>query len=229
MSKKIIGLLSLVLMAVLMLTGCGINTEGKTAQAGQLSFEVIQSDKLPAEAANWYQDNFRVDGLHSFTVGGDRYLLLSVGEKPTGGYAIGDLTLIGTEKEIEVKAKLRSPKSGDMVTMALTYPHVLIKLKEDGRQLRFGGVQGNDPIKAGAAKDKQDSGTYIGQIDNNSIEIKVSGVQDPKEAHRAFRLSEEVKSTFDSYKLNTGDEVLFTYTVNEHNQQVITKIDKIKR
>lgn len=230
MSKKIIGLLSLVITMLLILTGCGVNARGEGPQLGQISFEVIQPDKLPAEAAKWYQNNFAVDGLHSFTAGKDRYLLLSAGEKPTGGYAIEGLTLTGTEKEIEVKAKLKSPRSGDLVTMALTYPHVLIKLKEDGRQLRFSGIEGNDPTGGGGtAEEKQGFGVYTGQIDSNSIEIKVSGTKAPKDDYRAFRFSEEIKNKFDSLQLNTGDEVLFTYTVNEHNQQILTSIQKTKR
>lgn len=116
-----------------------------------------------------------------------------------------------------------------MVTMALTYPHVLIKLKEDGRQIRFGGIQGSEATGGGSAEEKHGSVTYTGQIDGNSIEIKVSATQTLlKDNYSAFRL-EKIKNKFESLRLKTGDEVLFTYTVNEHNQLILTSIQKTKR
>jgi len=216
-------------MAAVLLTGCGLNTGSKNVPPGQVKFEIIYSEKLPSAATKWYQDNFAVDGLHSFTAGDYRYILVSVGEKPTGGYVIEDLKLSGTEKEIAVTARLRSPKSGEMVTMALTYPHILVKLKEDGRQLKFGGVQGHVPKSTEKPGEKQNFGTYVGQIDANSIEIEVSGALGSPKLPMAFRLSEEIKGKFESLKLNTGDEVLFTYTVNEHNQQILSSLRKINR
>lgn len=75
---------------------------------------------------------------------------------------------------------------------------------------------------------KQDSGTYVGQIDSNSIEIKISGV--PEEySPRAFRFSEEIKAMFDSYGLETNDQVWFSYVVNKDNQNVLKSIDRIQK
>lgn len=73
---------------------------------------------------------------------------------------------------------------------------------------------------------KTDSGRYVGQIDSSSIEIKISGVPDEKAA-RAFRLSDDVKESFSDYKLESGDVIRFNYFVNEHNQNVIVKIEKM--
>ena len=56
----------------------------------------------------------------------------------------------------------------------------------------------------------KDSGSYVGRIDANSIEIRISGVPE-KYSARAFRLSEEVKARFDSYGLVTNDQIWVSY------------------
>lgn len=73
---------------------------------------------------------------------------------------------------------------------------------------------------------KQDSGSYQGQIDSNSIEIKISGVPE-NIAYRAFQLSEAVKEGFDKLDLQPGDQVRFTYTEEEGKQPIISEINKI--
>jgi len=71
-----------------------------------------------------------------------------------------------------------------------------------------------------------DSGRYVGQADSNFIEIKISGVPDEKSA-KVFMLGVEVKQDFENLKLNTGDNIKFQYTLNDYNQCVISKIEKI--
>lgn len=75
---------------------------------------------------------------------------------------------------------------------------------------------------------KTDSGRYNGQIDANSIEIKISGVPDEIDPE-VFRLSKTIKAEFNTYKLNTGDTLKFDYLVNEHGQKVITKLEVLNR
>ncbi|MGI6706524.1 MAG: hypothetical protein ACOX6S_09875 [Clostridia bacterium] len=67
------------------------------------------------------------------------------------------------------------------------------------------------------------SGIYVGQIDANSIEIKIDGVPE-EESYRAFRLDEKVKEEFSYYQLAPETPVEFEYFENEYSQPVITKI-----
>lgn len=74
---------------------------------------------------------------------------------------------------------------------------------------------------------KTDSGTYVGLIDNNSIEIKISGAPEESSA-RAFRLGEEIREGFEErFGLTTGDEVRFNYIPKENEQPVLIEIEKI--
>jgi hypothetical protein len=100
-------------------------------------------------------------------------------------------------------------------------------IEGDKQESIFGHMDTSIPISPDwNLSSKKDSGRYVGQIDNNSIEIKISGVPDTIAA-KAFRLSEEVKVKFNNYGLKTGDQIRFTYSLNEHGQGVITEITKL--
>lgn len=74
---------------------------------------------------------------------------------------------------------------------------------------------------------KTDTGTYQGQIDNNFIEIAISGVSKEK-AIKVFMLSDDVKKEFDDMELSIDEVVKFQYFTNENEQSIIVKIEKIK-
>lgn len=71
-----------------------------------------------------------------------------------------------------------------------------------------------------------DSGNYIGQADNNFIEIQISGVPediDPK----VFMISDEVRADFDALALETGDTIRFDYYVDENERNVLITLEAI--
>lgn len=68
-------------------------------------------------------------------------------------------------------------------------------------------------------------GAYTGQIDNNSIEINISGLAD-EDAYRAFALSEEVKVTFRKMEINPNEIVKISYEEREGQQPLILKIER---
>lgn len=83
-----------------------------------------------------------------------------------------------------------------------------------------------DPGQSKEPELKRDSGRYVGQIDNNFIEIKISGVPEHLAA-RSFMLSEKIKGEFDKYDLKKDDVVQFSYIVNSNKQNVLSEIKKI--
>lgn len=74
---------------------------------------------------------------------------------------------------------------------------------------------------------KTDTGTYTGQVDNNSIEIRISGVQDESIAHRVFKISDEVRPTFEGMALEEGDMIKFQYYDVENQQPVLVSIERM--
>jgi uncharacterized protein YxeA len=73
---------------------------------------------------------------------------------------------------------------------------------------------------------KTDTGTYQGQIDNNFIEITISGVPE-ENATRVFMLSDEVKDEFLDMQLSIGEVIKFRYFLNEDEQNVIVGIETL--
>ncbi len=224
--KKMFICIAVLLITSAVLTGCA-SPDATRAVVGEMDYKVInipspEFEKLyEGDFADWYSTNYMVEGMHTFTRDNNLYMLISAGEKPTGGYYLEDLTVEGKENEIEVNVRLHAPGIDEMVIQALTYPHILVYMPEDEREIIFKG------IKESTQDIKKDSGRYSGRIDSNSIEVKISGV--PEEmAARAFQLSDEVKNSFESYGLETGDEIIFSYITNQHGQNIIVEINKMK-
>lgn len=71
-----------------------------------------------------------------------------------------------------------------------------------------------------ASKELKGEALYIGQIDANSIEVKEG------ETYGAYRLSPEIKESFDKLNLEENDRIEFTYYIDENGQKVITGIQK---
>lgn len=65
------------------------------------------------------------------------------------------------------------------------------------------------------------TGVYVGQMDSNSIEIKINNKAE------ALFFSEEVKKTFGTLKLKSGSKVRITYLKNDKGQLILKSIKGI--
>ncbi|MGK4568036.1 protease complex subunit PrcB family protein [Flavobacterium sp. 3HN19-14] len=63
------------------------------------------------------------------------FLILSMGEKPTGGYSIGIDTVTETDKNIIVTVKETTPKPGAVATDAFTAPYCVVRINSKKRSL----------------------------------------------------------------------------------------------
>jgi len=90
------------------------------------------------------------------------------------------------------------------------------------------GDNNNDSINNGPQDldIKTDSGRFTGRIDNNFIEVRISGVPDSIDP-KVFMLSDEVKEKFNSLNLNEGDNIKFDYIIGVNGQQKIVKVEKM--
>lgn len=69
------------------------------------------------------------------------------------------------------------------------------------------------------------TGKYVGQVDNNFIELELP---DGEGAIRAqvFMLTDEVRDVFSSLDPQTGDPLTLRYTVNESNHHLIQHMER---
>lgn len=94
------------------------------------------------------------------------------------------------------------------------YPHVGEMLSSNDEVVELVGAKGEHI--------RTDAGTFVGQIDNNSIEIKVNN--EPK----AFQLSERMKENIQQIGLQTDDRVVFSYVPKEKDQLMIIDLKKME-
>lgn len=233
MYKKILSILMVITLVLGLAVGCGKDDDGdinnnQEIKLGELEFETVNTSNIDNEyLKQWIQENTLKEGLYkSETIDGNVYVLLSSGQKNTGGYSVEVTSVIGNENKILINGKLKSPKEGELVTEAITYPYTLIKLEEDNRQVELGDFQNNKIEEQSKVAEKR-LGTYVGQIDSNAIEIDIDGESN------AYTLSENIKGYFNiddsSYKgIKEKDEVEIIYYANEETGQLmITDIKKV--
>lgn len=127
MIKKLVFLMILIVTGLFILA-CGGPDEPE---------EVTLPDELPAEVQAWIDaatDNF---GGQTFAHEGILYLLVTYGEKPTGGYAVEITDITEEEGKLVVTAHFTEPGEDEMVTQALTYPYDLAMLDDPGLPVEF--------------------------------------------------------------------------------------------
>ncbi|SNS29920.1 PrcB C-terminal [Anaerovirgula multivorans] len=107
-----------------------------------IHFEIVEAEKIDENQtlSAWYEENIKTPGFHTLTDGQWHYVLVTAGEKSTGGYdlQIGSVTQV-TPGTAYIDATLLAPSKDEVVTQALTYPNILIRFDKDGIEK----IQGN--------------------------------------------------------------------------------------
>jgi len=99
-----------------------------------IEFEVIDREAILDNELllNLYNENYMSKGAYSLTDDEWMYVLLSAGEKPTGGYSLSieSITEV-TPGTAYINAALHSPDKDSIVTQALTFPNKMIRFTKD--------------------------------------------------------------------------------------------------
>jgi hypothetical protein len=97
--------------------------------AKEIPFTNVTND-LPAAVQSLADAHKTKAGLYSLTLDGYRYLVVTAGEKPTGGYSLFIDHVYETPGAIYLSVQERSPEPGTFVPMMITYPLAVIKIQE---------------------------------------------------------------------------------------------------
>lgn len=187
-------------------------------------YTVLQAtDTLPAQIAEAVghlqkQRGYFVFNPRDFATGEDVYLLISAGEKPTGGYLVDVKAACLENGVLEVSVAEKEPGPEEGVIQVITYPLAVVKMTDLYERYSVRNQDNRQFAEIAAEKIPQtnhEKGIYIGQIDSNFIEIEVDG------AAKAFMLAEQglVQG------LHEGGRVSFTYFKDEYGHLVVQKID----
>lgn len=83
-------------------------------------------DQLPADIQAWIEVSREKFQAQTRKDNGFLYILVTYGEKPTGGYAVEITGVAEKADRLVVTVKFAEPGPDDMVTQALTYPYDLM-------------------------------------------------------------------------------------------------------
>lgn len=72
-------------------------------------------------------------------------------------------------------------------------------------------------------------GKYVEEVEYNSIEIGIEKEGEDELVFKVFKISDEVRPTFESLTLEEGDEVSIHYYKEATGQWVLTKIEKLTK
>lgn len=109
------------------------------------SFYRPDSQDLPSEITTWIEFSKEVPLVQEREWNGKRYVLITEGMKPTGGYFVVVKDVIQQQDQLVVRIKSTAPEAEDFVTQALTYPYDLIVLENTDLPLLF--VDVNDETR----------------------------------------------------------------------------------
>lgn len=126
------------LMISLMLFSCSVKKELVTESN---LYEIMYHDEYAGNSFKFYEiiskesefkmllnDKKLKKKIKPIDIETSNFLLLNMGEKNSGGYTIGIESVEETSTNIFVTIKETKPKSGENVTMAMTYPMCIVKI-----------------------------------------------------------------------------------------------------
>jgi len=138
-------LMAVLIAALVFISGCAT----PEVVEEPIEFERITDEEaIPVEIREWVEES-REKFLGQTREHEDKlYLLVTYGEKPTGGYAVEITGVTKTENRVIVTASFTEPAEDEMVTQALTYPYDLVVIEEPGLPVEFVATGAEDSIPA---------------------------------------------------------------------------------
>lgn len=123
----IIGIIVVVAMGILLLYNFFIKGDGS------VEYEILMENQIPEEISGDILPQYKqLERALACSYNNEVYVIVTRGEKPTGGYDIDivDMKLVKEDDETEtlvVYTSFTDPEPGDIVTQVITYPYEVAK------------------------------------------------------------------------------------------------------
>ncbi len=140
MKKSII--LALFLCLALLTAACGRapaahSPSDSEVLPGKKTFARVSYDELPQEIKAWVDVSREMNLAQEKVFGNRRYILVTYGIKPTGGYTVEIQDVEVSAAKINVTVKFNQPTKDQYVTDALTQPYDIIYIEPSDLPVEF--------------------------------------------------------------------------------------------
>jgi hypothetical protein len=199
-----------------------LNTGNQGITVNKISFEEVSEADVPDSLKGKIETSKLQRGFIYEEKDGYFYIAIFSGEKPTGGYSIKVLSIEDNEGATNIFVEELAPKQGDMVTQAITYPYTVIKatgITPDIAIFNKDGSNFNAPASSKMKVIKAEV-KYLGQIDNNSIEVNLDG------KIVAMQLGTILAESFKNYIIEKDSMINVEYYENANGQYVVEYIEE---
>lgn len=126
----------LVMLAVCILVGCGVQTQDEK-KLSDLSFNVLDPEKIPEELRDVLEEKKIMPFKVTYEDEGDLYVCVGYGEQKTSGYSVIVEDLYLTSNAIYVDTELLGPGKGEETAAATTCPYIVLKLSDMEKPVVF--------------------------------------------------------------------------------------------
>lgn len=222
--KKIVGLI--LVLVILLLAGCQQKVAPPadeypvvpTIKYALLDEKTAMEDGVPG-LLDYVKDQ---PGYLVHTTNKNTYVIINMGEKPTGGFslAVDSVGLVGGVLGVSLLEK--SPKPGDVVTQALTYPQVVLLVQEKFTSAMIKSDKGTK-FEDLAIVLKTDSGRYQALSETFELQVKLSGTPNEIPA-KLYALTALQKSIIPQMKLQKDAEIRFYYVERKDQLPIIVEL-----
>lgn len=147
--KKAMVLAGLILILMLGTAGCGSGPpDSQPPQdngspdvlnntVGKEGFVRVSYDELPQEVKGWVDISREINLAQEKVFGNRRYILVTYGTKPTGGYTVEIKSVETSAAKISVEVKFTKPSKDQYVTQALTQPYDIVYIEPSHLPIEF--------------------------------------------------------------------------------------------
>ena len=130
----------IVLLVILILTavaGCSLSKNNEVKDNGE------NTPELPTEIENWIENSKKIFLGQAYEYEDKLYILVTYGEKPTGGYTVEILEINDKPEALEITVNFSEPEPDQTVTQAITYPYDLKIADPTDKEIIF-NAQGSE-------------------------------------------------------------------------------------
>jgi len=131
---KSIMIVAVLVLSLLFVSGCGDSVRADEPEEPE---EITLPDELPAKIQAWIDASQEKFGAQTMVYEEILYMLVTYGEKPTGGFEVEITGIEQKDDKIVVTVDFSEPGKDDMVTQALTYPYDLAMMDDPGLPVEF--------------------------------------------------------------------------------------------